>query len=141
MFSGTRIVHCLAIGLVGIAMALASRPASAVDIVKASMADGALVVQVVRYVLEERTQSVTAKENGRTVEKVVLVTNKVPVLEERSIEPGSVTATDAAGKTIPAAQLAGRLRVPTLVVLGTIPVDQRGVFRDGTLFLETTQAE
>jgi len=141
MFSGSRIGGCLAIGLVGIAISLASCPASAVDIVKASMADGALIVQVVRYVLEERTQSVTAKENGRTVEKVVVVTNKVPVLEERSIEPGSVTATDAAGKAIPAAQLAGRLRVPTLVVLGAIPIDQRSVFRNGTLFLESKQAE
>lgn len=139
MVANHRFFGFLGIGLIVGSVAFCPMPASAIDIAKASMSNGEVVMQIVRYVQEQREKIVTATENGRTVEKTVVVVANVPVLEERTVRSGSITATDTAGKPIPADRLTGRLREPTLVVLGEVPVDKRGVFRDGTLFLQVSQ--
>lgn len=129
--------------IVAVAFIHAATRIEAFEVVEASLSGKELAFKVVvfsqeaRVVEENRVQTV----NGRQVVETVTVEKvfRVPVMEERVASIDDFLATDAAGRPIERDRLAEILRKPTLVVTGSVMENQRRIFREGTVFLESTR--
>lgn len=124
---------------------LTTRHAAAFDVVEASLSGRQIAVKSVVYVSEERqvVENVEVQRDGKTVvEKVAkIVIAKVPMMEERMVAIDAIKATDTTGKPIARDRVIALLGTPKLAVVGDVPADKRGVFREGTLFLEIAESK